>query len=72
MDEALRARIERDFTYHAPKGNQVDRYASLREKAKDLALLYAELVPQSTERDLALMLLNLSVMNANAAIARNE
>lgn len=70
--QALKEQIERDFTYYAPKGDQVQRYAQLRAKGKELALLYAELVPYSPELMEALSLLNLSVMSANAAIARNE
>ncbi len=68
----IEERIERDFTYHAPKGDQAERYAQIRNKAKEFALLIAELAPPSRELEEALMLLNLSVMSANAAIARNE
>jgi hypothetical protein len=69
---ALRQRIERDFTYHAPKGDQVQRYAQLREKAKEFALLIADLTPYSREQSLAFTYLEQAVMIANAAIARNE
>jgi len=31
-------RIENDFTYHAPKDSQPERYNQLREKGKELAL----------------------------------
>ncbi len=64
--------IEQDFTYHAPTPNQLPRYTQLREKAKEFALLIAELTPVSKEQEQALFLLNLSVMSANASIARNE
>lgn len=64
--------IENDFTYHAPKGDQVQRYAQLRDKAKELAHLIVDLCPYSKETRQALDLLNLSTMSANAAIARNE
>ena len=69
---ALRARIENDFQYHAPKEGQQEKYVSLREKAKELALLYVELVPGSRELSTALTLLEESNMIANAGIARNE
>ena len=65
-------RIENDFTYHAPKDSQPERYNQLREKGKELALLIAELTPESPDQSVALTLLNLAVMSANAAIARNE
>lgn len=65
-------RVERDFTYHAPKGDQTQRYEQIREKAKEFALLILDLTPVSLEQDQALMLLNLTSMSANAAIARNE
>jgi hypothetical protein len=67
-----RAKIENDFTYHSPKGDQVGRYAQIRDKGKEFALLIAELTPESAEQEHALQLLNLATMSANAAIARNE
>lgn len=66
------AQIEKAFTYHAPKGDQPARYEQLRNKAKEFALLIAELTPASREQSLALTELEKSVMFANAAIARNE
>lgn len=68
----LKERIERDFTYHAPKSGQPERYTQMREKAKELALLIADLTPQSREQSLAITQLEQSVFFANAAIARNE
>ncbi len=70
--EAMKQRIERDFTYHAPKDDQVERYGQLRDKAKELALLIVELTPSSREQSLALTYLEQASMMANAAIARNE
>lgn len=72
MTEEQRARIERDFTYHPPKNDQATRYAALRDKAKEFALLIADLTPYSREQSTALTLLNLATMEAHAAIARNE
>jgi hypothetical protein len=68
----IRARIENDFTYHAPKGDQIERYQKLRDKAKELALLIVDLTPYSREQSLALTELEKATMFANAAIARNE
>ena len=67
------AEIERRFTYHAPKTDQVDRYAILRDNhAKKLAYSIHRLCPDSRERSLALTYLETAVMFANAAIARRE
>lgn len=70
--EQLKAQIENNFTYHAPKANQPDRYENLREKGKNLALTIVDSCPHSRERSLALTKLEESIMWANAAIARNE
>lgn len=66
-------RLEQDYTYIQPKGDQSERYLSIRAKAKELATLIMELTPPSREQSLALTALSSDVvMNANAAIARNE
>ena len=64
--------IEKNFTYHAPKNNQVERYASIREIAKGLAMFIDDHCPDSREKSLAMTKLEEAVMWANAAIARNE
>jgi hypothetical protein len=68
----LKEKIDNDFSYHAPHGDQAARYEQLRNKAKEFALLIVELTPQSAEQEQALQLLNLATMSANASIARNE
>ncbi len=70
--ESNRERIERDFTYHAPKPGQVERYTQIRDEAKKLALLINDLTPPSREQSLALTNIEQAVSFANAAIARNE
>lgn len=60
------------FTYHAPSGNQTERYEDLRAGAFGLAELIVETTPHSREQSLALTKLEEAVMWANAAIARNE
>ena len=70
--EDLIKRVENDFTYHAPKGDQVNRYAEIRDMGKQLAVLIVNLTPISREQSLALTLLEQATMMANAAIARNE
>lgn len=64
--------IENNFTYHAPKNDQAERYEYLRKMAKELAKAYLALCPSSREQSLALTNLEQSVMWANASIARNE
>lgn len=70
--EKILNQIKETFTYHAPKGDQPERYIILREKAKELALLMATSCPESRELSAALTNLQLAVMLANASIAVNE
>ena len=65
-------KIENNFTYHPPKGDQPERYEAIREGAKALAYLIENLCPDSREKSLALTNLEQSVMWSNSAIARNE
>ena len=67
----LLERIENEFTYHAPTPEQQVSYAQLRLHAKEFATLIANLTPACHEQRLALDLLNLAIMQANAAIARH-
>ncbi len=64
--------LDNNFTYHAPKGDQAERYEAIRSKAKELAALVLEDCPSSRERSLALTQIETAVFWANAAIARNE
>lgn len=64
--------IEKNFTYHAPKGDQISRYTEIRQNAKLTAELIDHLCPDSREKSLAMTKLEEAVMWANAAIARNE
>ena len=68
----MNERIENNFMYHVPKEGQLEKYASIRDKAKDLAYLIEELCPDSREKSLAITNLEQFVMWANASIARNE
>jgi len=68
----LERRIENDFSYHAPFGNQAARYVDLRQFAKSFAHYIAERTPPSREQSLALTNLEQAVFWANAAIARHE
>jgi hypothetical protein len=71
-DSKSNEKIEKGFTYHAPQGDQPERYVKLRDKAKELAYEFQELCPESREKSLAITKLEEAVMWANASIARNE
>ena len=71
MDD-IQERINNNFTYHKPFGDQPAKYEKLRENAKWLAELIVELTPASREQSVALTKLEEVVFWANAAIARNE
>lgn len=60
------------YTYHAPKGDQQERYEDIREKARELAELIERCCPDSREKSLEHTKLEEAVMWANASIARNE
>jgi len=64
--------VENVFTYHAPKGDQPERYIRIRELARELAREYEQDCPESREKSLAFTHLQASVMFANASIAINE
>ena len=64
--------VDNVFKYHAPKGDQAERYERIRAKAKELAELFIESAPESRERALALTNIQQAVMWENAAIAINE
>lgn len=66
------ADLRNRFTYHAPKGDQADRYTAIRQAGLALAALLDHAAPDSREKSLALTKLEEAVMWANAAIARNE
>lgn len=72
MSEKMSQRIQNDYTYHAPKEDQPSRYERIRNVAKNLAIVIVEETPESREQSVALTQLDGVVMNANAAIARNE
>ena len=64
--------LDEMFTYHAPKGNQQERYQYLRKQAKRLAEAVVALCPPSREQSIALTKIQEASMMANAAIAINE
>ena len=64
--------LKNRFTYHAPKGDQAERYGQLREAALVFAQFACTLTPESREQTRAVNKLDEAVMLFNAAIARNE
>lgn len=66
------AQLDNNYSYHAPKGDQIARYEAIRSKAKELAHMLDELCPNSREKSVAMTNLETAVMWANASIARNE
>lgn len=64
--------LQNNFTYHAPKPGQPDRYEDIRKDAGELAALLTRYCPESRELSLAITNLEQAVFWANAAIARHE
>ena len=65
-------RLNNNFTYHAPFGDQSQRYGDIRDAAKAYATSLMQNCPPSRELSLALTKIEEVVFWANAAIARNE
>lgn len=65
-------RLDRDFVYHKPGGDQAIRYGAIRSDARDFAAAISTRCPPSRELSLALTKIDEAVFWANAAIARNE
>ena len=72
ISEKKQAQITNNFTYHAPKEGQAERYNKIRAEAEYFAELLCSLCPESRELSVALTELETCVMWANSAIARNE
>ena len=60
------------FSYHAPKGDQIERYQKIRDAGLQLATLIVGECPSSREQSLSLTHIEDAIMWANAAIARHE
>lgn len=72
MTKEMHDMIENNFTYHAPKDGQKERYEKIRYDAKNLALLICEKTPAGREQSIAIRKIEEAVFWANAAIARGE
>lgn len=64
--------LEHRYTYHAPKGDQTERYALIRGEVLKLAKLIRDNTPCCPEQSIVFNKLDEAMMLANAAIARNE
>jgi hypothetical protein len=70
--KAMNETIERNFTYHKPTEFKQQVYPKLRDKAKELAYLINDLVPDGREKSLAMTKLEEVVMWANAGVSRHK
>jgi hypothetical protein len=64
--------LQTRFTYHSPKPGQPEAYQALRDNARQLAEMMADLCPDSRELSLAQTNLEQAIFWANAAIARRS
>lgn len=64
--------IDGAFTYHAPKGNQAERYTDIRAAMRETALVADQHVPDSPEKTIGFRKLQEAAMMFNLAIAVNE
>ncbi|HXG84771.1 MAG TPA: hypothetical protein VNI84_12175 [Pyrinomonadaceae bacterium] len=60
------------FTYHAPKGDQAERYGKISLAAKEFARVVLENTPACADQTVAIRQIALARMMANATIAVNE
>lgn len=72
LTDAEQVELDNMFSYHAPMGNQVDRYGVIREQGRQLARVILAYSRDSEERRQALFAVRAAVMWANAGIACNE
>ena len=64
--------IDNWFTYHAPRPEQIVPYAAIRDKAKELAELFNNAVPDCADKTAAMRDLRNTVMAMNLAVACYE
>ena len=72
LTDKEQAELDNVFSYHAPVGDQVDRYGVIRAQARQLARVILAYSMDSEERRQALFAVRNAVMWANAGIACNE
>ena len=64
--------IENIFTYHAPTGDQPEKYVRIRQTAKLMAYVIHTCCEPGPDRTSAMRLLRESVMTANQSIATHN
>ena len=64
--------VKHRFTYHAPFGEQPQKYSTIRANGLAFAEGLVAMCPESRELSLAITKLEECIFWANAAIARNE
>ena len=69
IDEKTIEKLHNWFTYHAPVGDQPERYTNIRDAAHEFAWKICELCPDSADRTAALRHIRDAVFSANASIA---
>lgn len=67
-----KADLDNIFSHHPPKGDQVERYNTLREAGKAFAVVVLETTPAGPDQSVAIRKVREAVMTANAAIAIGE
>lgn len=72
ITDEMRARLDNTFKYHAPFGDQADRYERIRASGGFFAERLMTMCPPSRELSLAITAVEEAVMRANQAIALNE
>jgi len=60
------------FTYHAPFGDQAERYGKIREAAREFAAVVLAATPACADQTACLRMIREAVMAANQTIACNE
>lgn len=68
----MNPQIENNFRYHAPKPGQPEIYEQIREKAKELAYLIDEQVPNSREKSLAMTKLEEAIMWSSGLVCDDQ
>lgn len=61
--------LDHIFSHHAPSDEQVQKYLSIRAKARELAAMVFDLVPAGADQSAAVRMIRETVMTANAGIA---
>lgn len=69
---ATQAELDNWYTYHSPGPPEIDKYSAIRAKAKELAELFEDSVPDCADKSDAHRQLRKVVMAMNLAIACNQ